>query len=50
MKHGGARPNAGRKRKDPTVTISFRVRTYHAEEIKQLVKDYLKRKQDEQQN
>ena len=47
MTHGGKRPNAGRPKGEPTTTIAFRVKLYHAEPIKQLVKDYLKQKEDE---
>jgi hypothetical protein len=35
--HGGKRTGAGRPKKEPTVTISFRVRTDLALEIKEQV-------------
>jgi hypothetical protein len=44
-KHGGQRKNAGRK-KSPhqTKTISFRVRLSLADEVKQLVKQFISTK------
>lgn len=39
LKHGGARPGAGAKKKEPTVTISFRVKVKWANHLKKLVKD-----------
>lgn len=50
MTHGGKRPNAGRPKGEPTTTIAFRVKLYHAEPIKQLVKEYLKQKEDERKD
>jgi hypothetical protein len=42
-KRGGKRPGAGRKKAAyKTTTISFRVKIEQAEEIKKLVKEYLK--------
>ena len=38
---GGARKGAGRKKKAPTTTISFRVGIEHAEPVKEVVKQYL---------
>jgi anthranilate phosphoribosyltransferase len=38
---GGKRENAGRKQQPyKTITIAFRVRVEHAEEIKEIVKQY----------
>ena len=48
-KHGGQRKNAGRKRSPhQTKTISFRVRLSMADEVKELVKQFIstKKKQD----
>jgi hypothetical protein len=36
-KHGGPRKGAGRPKKEPTVTISFRVPEKHASSIKKKV-------------
>ena len=45
---GGKRPNAGRlpKYNEPTKTIAFRVPESKAEEIKELVKEYLEKLQE----
>jgi len=45
---GGKRPNAGRlpKYNEPTKTIAFRVPESKAEEIKELVKEYLDKLQE----
>jgi len=34
---GGKRKGSGRPKKAPTVTVSFRVKEEHAEQVKQLV-------------
>jgi len=38
---GGARKGAGRKKKAPTTTVSFRVVVEHAEPVKEVVRQYL---------
>lgn len=38
---GGKRPNAGRKKGEPTVTISFRVKLKHAERLKETIKQII---------
>ena len=45
---GGKRPNAGRlpKYNEPTKTIAFRVPESKAEEIKELVKEYIEKLQE----
>lgn len=35
--HGGARAGAGRKKKEPTATISFRVKKKHVEAAKKKI-------------
>ena len=40
---GGARPGSGRKKKDPTKTISFRVKVQYVEPVKKIVKDTIKK-------
>ena len=39
---GGSRPGSGRKPKEPTVTIAFRVKASHSEEIKEKIKVLIK--------
>lgn len=40
-KHGGKRPNSGRKRGAETKTISFRLKLDQIEPVSQLVRKYL---------
>lgn len=40
---GGPRPGAGRKKGEPTTTISFRVKTDYAEPIKKVLKETIKK-------
>lgn len=41
-KHGGKRPNAGAKKKEPTTTISVRVPARIAPYLKQQIKELVK--------
>lgn len=36
--HGGSRPGSGRPKKEPTVTVSFRVKVRHVEVVKETVR------------
>ncbi len=40
--HGGKRPNSGRKKGEPTVTFSYRVKVAHRAEIDRQIKNLLK--------
>jgi hypothetical protein len=42
-KHGGKRKGAGRKKGEPTIPISFRVKVRIAEEIKESTKKEIER-------
>lgn len=37
---GGKRPNSGRKKKEPTTTVSARVKVRHAEKLKEVIKSF----------
>jgi len=37
---GGKRKGAGRPKKSPTVTVSFRVKSEHAEQVKSIVNEF----------
>lgn len=40
-KQGGKREGSGRKKKEPTVTVSFRIKESEKENVKKVVKDYI---------
>lgn len=42
IKRGGKRENAGRKKGDPTTTISVRIPVKHAEDFKEKLKELKK--------
>jgi hypothetical protein len=43
LKHGGSRPGAGRPKKEPTTTVSFRVKTKYKPKIVKVVTAEIKR-------
>ena len=50
LNRGGKRAGSGRKKRDPTITIAFRVPEQHAQEIKEECKTIIKKYKVEAQS